>query len=73
MMDVAGADKNCVELVLVLLEKSKLGADDVDFWKREERVQAGADEKKSEQCDPGIQESSASGKTGPRRINQNWK
>ena len=62
MMDVAGTDKDCVELVLMLLEKAELGADDVDFRKREERVQAGADENKGEQRDPGIQEAPAKGK-----------
>ena len=73
MMNVARTDKDCVELVLMLLEKTELGADDVDFRKREERVQAGADENKSEQCDPGIQETPAKGKISPtaKRRTQN--
>jgi hypothetical protein len=65
MMDLAGTDKDRVELVLMLMEKTELRADYVDFRKREERVQAGADEKKSEQRDPGIQETPAKGKIGP--------
>lgn len=59
MMNVAGTDKDCVELVLMLPKKAELGADDVDFGKREERVQTGTDENKSEQCDSGVQESPA--------------
>jgi hypothetical protein len=64
MMDLAGTDKNGVELVLMLVKKAELGADDVDFRKREESVQAGADKNKSEQRDPGIQETPAKGKIG---------
>ena len=59
MMNLAGTDKYRVELVLMLTEKAELRADDVDFRKREEHVQAGADENKSEQCDSGVQESPA--------------
>ena len=71
MMDLAGADKDRVELVLMLVEKAELGADDVDFRKREERVQAGANENKREQRDPAIQETPAKGKTGAKRRPQN--
>ena len=68
MMDAAGTDKDCVELVPVLLEKTELGTDDVDFRKRKERVQAGADQNKGEHRDPDIQEAPAKGKIGLRRI-----
>ena len=51
MMDVAGTDKDCIELVPVLLEKTEIGTDDVDFRKGEERVQAGAGQDKGERCD----------------------
>jgi hypothetical protein len=65
MMDLAGTDKHRVELVLMFVEKAELGADDVDVRKREERIQARANENKSEQRDPGIQEPPAKGKIGP--------
>jgi hypothetical protein len=65
MMNLAGTDKYRVELVLMLMEKTELRANDIDFRKREERVQAGADENKREQRDPGIQETPAKGKIGP--------
>ena len=68
MMDAAGTDKDCVEFVPMLLEETELGADDVDFRKRKERVQAGANQNKGEHRDPDIQESPARGKIGPRRI-----
>lgn len=65
MMNLAGTDKYRVELVLMLMKKAELRADDVDFRKREERVQAGTDEDKREQRNRGIQETPAKGKIGP--------
>ena len=64
MMDVAGTDKNCVEVVPMLLKKSEIGTDAVDFGKWEECVQTSADQNKGERGDPDIQESPAGGKLG---------
>ena len=76
MMDAAGTDKDGVEFVPMLLKEPELGTDDVNFRKREKRVQSGANQNKGEHRDPDVQKSPAEGKIGPRQIdggNQNWK
>ena len=59
MMDSAGTDKDCIELIPMLLEKTELGTDDVDFRKREKPVQGGANQNEGEHRDPYIQEAPA--------------
>ena len=69
MTNPARPDKNGVEVVPVLPEKSELVADDVDFRKGKECIQPGAGQDEGERCDAGVQDSPAARKFGLRPIN----
>jgi hypothetical protein len=68
MTNPAGPEKDRVKIVPVLPEKSELRADNVNFGKGKECVQARANQNKGEHRDPHTQESPAEGKFGPLRI-----